>query len=394
MRPPARLWMLAAALAGLTILLPRAAGAEPRIPLVANLVLTFVGNDPVARNGQPAADFERVLSVRAVRPDGIQTEIQFDNFTNDPKLRNRKLLVQSTRSIDLSAAHKIMFRFLPGDPETFPGYVEIVGSRAMLDDLTATGKTAVVFADGPPLDESDGGLSSFFAAHSRSYFRGELDVVEPSTPVDVLVNGVKTTIPTVHAHGVLKVADNVSENDFWWSLDRDNPILVRALAKEGRGFVLVRADSPEKPAAAAVPDATTTPTPEAAPDPAAAVLRQALESDKCRAELHGVYFATDSATLLPESEPTLKLVADMIAAHPKWAITVEGHTDNVGGDAYNLDLSKRRATAVRDALSALAGPAAADLSVAGYGATRPADSNDTPVGRAHNRRVELARSCK
>jgi outer membrane protein OmpA-like peptidoglycan-associated protein len=77
--------------------------------------------------------------------------------------------------------------------------------------------------------------------------------------------------------------------------------------------------------------------------------------------------------------------------NPDWKLTVEGHTDNIGGDPYNLDLSKRRALAVKEALIAQYGIATDRLTNAGFGASRPVESNDTLEGRARNRRVELVR---
>lgn len=74
-----------------------------------------------------------------------------------------------------------------------------------------------------------------------------------------------------------------------------------------------------------------------------------------------------------------------------WKLSIEGHTDNIGGDAYNLDLSKRRAAAVRTVLVDQHSVTADRLTTAGYGASRPKESNDTLAGRARNRRVELVR---
>jgi outer membrane protein OmpA-like peptidoglycan-associated protein len=80
-----------------------------------------------------------------------------------------------------------------------------------------------------------------------------------------------------------------------------------------------------------------------------------------------------------------------LAKHPEWKLSVSGHTDNVGGDAYNLDLSKRRAAAVKQALVARYHIAPDHLTTDGYGASHPVDTNDTFEGRARNRRVELMR---
>jgi outer membrane protein OmpA-like peptidoglycan-associated protein len=118
-----------------------------------------------------------------------------------------------------------------------------------------------------------------------------------------------------------------------------------------------------------------------------------LADKSCRTELHGVYFETGSAELLEESEPALKQVAAALSANPAWQVTVEGHTDNIGSAAYNNELSLRRANAVRTALVSRYRIGANRIAAQGFGLSKPIESNTTPEGRAHNRRVELARKC-
>jgi len=72
-------------------------------------------------------------------------------------------------------------------------------------------------------------------------------------------------------------------------------------------------------------------------------------------------------------------------------LQLEGHTDNIGGASYNVDLSKQRSASVRKALIEKYGIAAERLASTGFGAARPKASNDTLEGRAQNRRVELIR---
>ncbi len=87
----------------------------------------------------------------------------------------------------------------------------------------------------------------------------------------------------------------------------------------------------------------------------------------------------------------LKEIADALAKNPAWSLNVEGHTDNIGGDAYNLDLSKRRAASVKEALVTRYRAAGDRLATDGFGAARPKESNSTLEGRARNRRVELVK---
>jgi outer membrane protein OmpA-like peptidoglycan-associated protein len=123
---------------------------------------------------------------------------------------------------------------------------------------------------------------------------------------------------------------------------------------------------------------------------AAAPIEDALKQSG-RVEIHGIYFDFGSATIKPESEPVLKDIAETLAKNPAWKLSVEGHTDNVGGDAANLDLSKRRADAVRQALTSTYRVDGSRLSATGFGAGKPKESNETAEGRARNRRVELVR---
>jgi outer membrane protein OmpA-like peptidoglycan-associated protein len=72
-------------------------------------------------------------------------------------------------------------------------------------------------------------------------------------------------------------------------------------------------------------------------------------------------------------------------------VRIEGHTDSTGDPARNLDLSKRRAEAVKKALVSQFGIAADRLTSEGFGDTKPIAPNDTPKGRAENRRVEFVK---
>jgi outer membrane protein OmpA-like peptidoglycan-associated protein len=100
-----------------------------------------------------------------------------------------------------------------------------------------------------------------------------------------------------------------------------------------------------------------------------------------------VLFEFDRTTLLPTARVKLGQLADVLNK-TDIGLAVEGHTDSVGSDAYNQDLSYRRAMAVRDFLISR-GVDAARLQIAGFGRTRPLADNRSPEGRAMNRRVEI-----
>jgi outer membrane protein OmpA-like peptidoglycan-associated protein len=105
--------------------------------------------------------------------------------------------------------------------------------------------------------------------------------------------------------------------------------------------------------------------------------------------LQQVHFETASATILPDSFPMLQEIVNLLKVNPTIKkMRIEGHTDNHGAAAMNLDLSKRRAASVRAWLEQH-GVEAGRLDSEGYGLTRPIDTNDTDKGRAANRRVEF-----
>jgi outer membrane protein OmpA-like peptidoglycan-associated protein len=106
---------------------------------------------------------------------------------------------------------------------------------------------------------------------------------------------------------------------------------------------------------------------------------------------HGILFDTDSDRIKPESAPVIRSVARGLETNPGLRLLIEGHTDSTGDSTHNLDLSKRRAEAVKAVLVSQFGVEAARLATAGMGAGKPIASNDTPLGRAENRRVEFVR---
>lgn len=133
---------------------------------------------------------------------------------------------------------------------------------------------------------------------------------------------------------------------------------------------------PPPPRAAAEPPPPPPPAP-APPDPCAG-----------RIVLRGVTFAFDSDEVTEASMATLDVAAETLRECPNVRTAVEGHTDSVGSDTYNQDLSQRRAESVSHYLSHR-GVSPGRLSARGYGESRPIADNNTDDGRALNRRVEL-----
>jgi outer membrane protein OmpA-like peptidoglycan-associated protein/opacity protein-like surface antigen len=106
--------------------------------------------------------------------------------------------------------------------------------------------------------------------------------------------------------------------------------------------------------------------------------------------LHGVKFEFDKSRLTVKADSLLDLVAASMKKNPDARVEVVGHTDWIGSEAYNQELSIRRAEAVRDYLISK-GAKAGNLTFRGYGETKPMADNNTDEGRALNRRVELKR---
>lgn len=103
--------------------------------------------------------------------------------------------------------------------------------------------------------------------------------------------------------------------------------------------------------------------------------------------LEGILFEVDKSDLLPQSYNTLRQLTEYLKAHPSVKIELRGHTDNQGTAQHNRHLSDDRAKAVMEYLISR-GIDRSRLSWKGFGKTRPVDTNDTPEGRQHNRRVE------
>ena len=101
-----------------------------------------------------------------------------------------------------------------------------------------------------------------------------------------------------------------------------------------------------------------------------------------------VLFDTGSATLKPPTREKLAKISGILLAHSGLTLQVEGHTDSVGGDEFNQQLSERRADSVKDFLIQQ-GVSGSAISAKGFGKAQPVASNDTAEGRQKNRRVEL-----
>ena len=313
--------------------------------------------------------------------DSKRREVGGDSKRREVRhVRGRRRVVRE----DLQRARAYMHLFGERLPETIPGSTALGVSAAVLADLKTKGESSLTMRS----STIGTGLSSLIGAFGGDEFKnlkeirdleeidkvsGTIRRVEPgAVPIRVLVNGQPTDLPAIHARGKLGERDG----DFYFLDDPDNPLALKWTFGDDR-LQVVKIAFTEKRAA----------------DPKPARIEMDLEKTG-RAEVYGIHFDFDSDVLRPESRPVLEEIAAALREHADWKLSVEGHTDNVGTDEHNLDLSRRRAAAVKKALVDRHGIADRRLSPAGFGASRPKDTNDTVEGRARNRRVELARQAQ
>jgi len=119
-------------------------------------------------------------------------------------------------------------------------------------------------------------------------------------------------------------------------------------------------------------------------------LKQQLD-ETGRIITHGILFDSGSDRIKAESFKTLADIGQLLNENPALRLSIEGHTDSDGAEDYNLDLSQRRANSVRTYLMETYKIDAGRLETKGLGETMPIDTNDTPEGKANNRRVELVK---
>jgi outer membrane protein OmpA-like peptidoglycan-associated protein len=268
---------------------------------------------------------------------------------------------RNVRAADQATARKVRNYFHTGDAEVFPGTVPGV-SAAVIEDLRKSGKAALTVLDIGEL---------FGISVVRRQLSGTISRIPGGpTSLPVLVNGQMRQLAVIHAQGELMQDDEEEDYEFYLLDDPANPIVLR-FKGAGASSAIIKIEYPE-------------------PASAPTSLERALAANEV-AMVYGVYFSFARADIRKQSEPVLKEIAAILAANPKWKLRIDGHTDGIGNDAANLDLSKRRAAAVKAALVGRYGIDPARLATGGYGEGSPRATNETPEGRARNRRVELRR---
>lgn len=416
----------------------------PQVPLRAGLTIVTAVNQP------EQGDYESLKVI--VQADARQVRLKYSTDVpeveppDDPmaalfgggkpqtakKVEGGKTRqIHATRVIarsDLETATEYRLLFSDVLPESYPGSTAIGVSRRVLTDLKTKGQS--------PLSVPPGGLSGGVAGlvgallgsaakelDIETMMSGTLARVEPKpVPFKVLLNDLPVELPAVHARGTL--GDEAAE--FWILDDPENPLALKWTIGDDQlqvirlSYPVPATTAPDEGSPAAVAaGAGKPPGPgaggsggsgvgsgagggsgggagaRAGAAGAAAGTAQRIETDLARtgrSVVYGIYFDFASDRIKEESEPVLAEIAQVLRQNPTWNLSVEGHTDNIASDAYNLDLSQRRAAAVKAALTGRYKIAGNRLTTAGFGESSPKDRNDTLEGRARNRRVELVKS--
>ncbi len=344
----------------------------------------------------PDGDRENVVELVSVDASGVAYAWRM------LEIRTRGDTIMETfqrhvRANDLAGAPRLDPVFRTGENER-PGYTAVTISSAVYAQLRTHGTapysiTALESAGG--LFDAVTSAAGGGAMQQRTRYKGTLTRVSSNPePFPLLVDGRRVLVPALRLKGAFASGLRRQQYEFWVLADSAHPLVLKSVAA-GRVFQVVRINFPvEVPAP---DDAQQGATGDGAAGPpgesgVAAALERELDT-VCRIELPGVYFAFNSATIDPASDRSLAAVARILARHPDWRMTVEGHTDSVGTDRANQTLSARRAEAVRARLSERHGVDTRQWDAVGYGRSRPREPNATIEGRARNRRVELLRTC-
>jgi outer membrane protein OmpA-like peptidoglycan-associated protein len=358
-------------------LLP-AAVPESKIPLCPGLTVVTAIN-------QPEGDYESIKTVESV--DGVSVRVKYSTEKVARDLAGHPIqkfsVVRSIRTADLQRADRYLQEFGPITPVEVPGTTSLGTSRAVLSALKSSGQTTLAMFDLPSGTWSQPPYSADAAKHPSVFDHQILFTIRrveaAAVPIALTVNGEKTELPAIHATGSAEWGEKA---EFFFLDDESNPLALRWRIRASSVSAADRAMLQVVKIAYRCSAASTL----------TSRLESALAERGRSVDVYDIYFSFNSDGIRDESEPTLTELGDILRRHPDWTLSIAGHTDGIAGDAFNLDLSKRRAAAVKHALVARFGVDQRRLTTTGYGKSRPRDTNDTPEGRARNRRVELVRA--
>jgi outer membrane protein OmpA-like peptidoglycan-associated protein len=320
-------------------------------------------------------DVEMIDRVQAVNPTQIETSSSGLGFSSDKAVQGKELSTsRAVCRLDLENASEYYTENRAILPHVIPHTTTFSMSRKSFETLKETGKVTFTY-------QQFARTASQLVPTPRTAELTRVEADDVSYPV--ILNGQPTNVPVIHARGHFQFTGAEKVKTLW-----SDP---SALDGDGELFVLDDAANPMMLQFGFGPvfqiRVVSITYPEDKPKPQ---IEQQLEKQK-KAVVYGIYFDFNEATIKKESQPVLKEIAEAMKNNPDWVLTVNGHTDNIGGDKYNFDLSQRRAASVKKALVKQYGIAPERLTTGGMGASSPVDTNETLEGRARNRRVELIR---
>jgi flagellar motor protein MotB len=330
----------------------------------------------VSAISHPEGDYESIKTIASADERGVLVNYSAQVPTRHGSLRNWRMR-RMVRREDLGTATLYAHYFHSNGSLTIPGSTALGVSTAVLRSLKRTGAAELgLIAEenhGYPADRSK--APNLYDYEETWKLRR---VGTGTVPVQVTVNDAAAALPTIHARGS-HLGDRV---DLYFLDDEENPLALQYAFASGSN-AMVAAHVVKISHRCSGPSRT-------AGEERILRLERALREQR-RAVVYDLYFDFNSKTIREESAPTLREIAEVMRRNPDWQLAIEGHTDNVASDQYNLDLSARRAAAVKAALGTQFSIAGTRLTTAGLGESRPQDRNDTMEGRARNRRVELVR---
>jgi outer membrane protein OmpA-like peptidoglycan-associated protein len=348
------------------------AQASESIPLCSGLRI-------VTAIARPEGDYESIKTITAAGPNEVAIAYSAQVPKAPGVVRNFQIR-RTVRRHDLENARLYAHYFHTKGSVTIPGSTALGTSRAVLRALKTTGSAELEIVPGgssaaPADSATHPNLYDYIVTYRLSR------VGSGTVPITVAVNDTTATLPAIHARG-----DYIGDKaEFFFLDDEANPLALRYRFETGGE----EADGGHDLQVVKIAYGCTAPAAPPGSD-RVTLLERALR-ERRRAVVYDIYFDFNSAALRHESDSTLGVIAEVLRRNPDWKLSIEGHTDAVASDRYNLELSGRRAAAVKDALVRTFRVGDGRLTTAGSGESRPQDRNDTVEGRARNRRVELVR---
>jgi outer membrane protein OmpA-like peptidoglycan-associated protein len=344
---------------------------------------------------QPEGDYESIKLITSVSDGTVQlnysSELPVAGAPGNPMTIQKLRMRRTIRETDLVSARLYLQEYQTNVPSEVPGTTALGVSSAVLAALKTRGEAELGVFQLPAPAPGSAKIPSDQKQHPNVFDYYEIyklrRVENGPVMLPVIVNDVRTELPAIHATGRSDYYGYKGE--FFFLDDESNPLALKWRLGIG-GRVAGPSAGGDRDTLEVVRITYNCSPSGSTSNSAIARLERAL-ADAGHADIYDIYFSFNSDEIREESEPTMREIGEILRRHPDWKLRIGGHTDGIGGDASNLDLSKRRAAAVKNALVARFDANAGRLATTGYGKSRPVDTNETPEGRARNRRVELVR---